>query len=66
MIQKLSDVLHSKKFWTLVAAIVAALSAYFCTACSASYRTTQTYFDSKTGDSVRMTYENFGRWSRGR
>lgn len=33
--QKLKDLLSSKKFWTLVAAIVAALSAFFATSCSA-------------------------------
>lgn len=36
--QKFKDLLSSKKFWTLVAAIVAALSAlsaFFATSCSA-------------------------------
>lgn len=35
--EKLKQILTSKKFWTLVAAIVAALSAYFATSCSAAY-----------------------------
>lgn len=34
--EKILALLRSKKFWTLVAAIVAALTAFFTTACSAS------------------------------
>ena len=34
---KLKQILTSKKFWTLVAAIVAALSAYFATSCTGAY-----------------------------
>lgn len=40
--EKFKQILASKKFWTLVAAIVAALSAYFATSCSAAYRVTRT------------------------
>lgn len=32
---KVADVIKSKKFWSLVAAVVAALAAYFCTGCAA-------------------------------
>ena len=34
--EKLKNLLQSKKFWTLVAAIVAALSAFFMSSCAAS------------------------------
>lgn len=34
--EKLKNLLKSKKFWTLVAAIVAALTAFFTTSCSAA------------------------------
>lgn len=34
--EKLKSLLTSKKFWTLVSAIVAALSAFFLTSCAAS------------------------------
>ena len=33
--EKLKNLLTSKKFWTLVSAIVAALSAFFLTSCAA-------------------------------
>ena len=36
--EKILALLRSKKFWTLVAAIVAALTAFFTTACSAAAR----------------------------
>lgn len=32
------DIIHSKKFWTLVTSIVAALAAYFAVSCSAQAR----------------------------
>ncbi|WP_300191912.1 hypothetical protein [uncultured Alistipes sp.] len=35
--EKFKQILTSKKFWTLVAAVVAALSAYFATSCSGAY-----------------------------
>lgn len=34
---KMNKFWKSKKFWTLIAAIVAALSAYFAVGCSAQY-----------------------------
>lgn len=37
--EKIIAILKSKKFWTLVSSIVAALAAYFAVACSTSYRT---------------------------
>lgn len=36
--EKIKQIFQSKKFWTLVSAIVAALAAYFATSCaSATY-----------------------------
>lgn len=35
--EKLKSLIKSKKFWTLVIAIVTALSAFFLSACSAQY-----------------------------
>lgn len=34
--EKIKQILQSKKFWTLVSAIVAALAAYFATSCAAA------------------------------
>ena len=34
IMEKLKQILMSKKFWTLVAAIVAALTAFFTTSCT--------------------------------
>lgn len=51
--EKLKALLTSKKFWTLVSAIVAALSAFFLTSCSASAKV------SRSGvhiDTVRVDY----------
>jgi hypothetical protein len=39
--KKLLTVLSDKKFWTLVAAIVGALSVYFCTSCTGYQRLTR-------------------------
>lgn len=51
--QKLKDLLSSKKFWTLVAAIVAALSAFFATSCSAQVKIKR---DGVHVDTVRVEY----------
>lgn len=51
--EKLKALLTSKKFWTLVASIVAALSAFFLSSCSASAKV------SRSGihiDTVRVDY----------
>lgn len=51
--EKLKELLKSKKFWTLIAALVAALAAFFTSSCSASARV------SKSGihiDTVRVDY----------
>lgn len=51
--EKFKNLLKSKKFWTLIAALVAALAAFFTSSCSASARV------SKSGihiDTVRVDY----------
>ena len=50
---KLKALLTSKKFWTLVAAIVAALTAFFTTSCSASARVQRSGIHI---DTVRVDY----------
>ena len=56
------DLVHSKKFWTLVAAIVAALTAFFVSGCSAVHRVQQTATSFHGADSVVMsiTYDSRG------
>lgn len=53
---------HSKKFWTLVAAIVAALAAFFVSGCSAVHRVQQTATSFHGADSVviSITYDSRG------
>lgn len=51
--EKFRNLLKSKKFWTLIAALVAALAAFFTSSCSASAKV------SKSGvhiDTVRVDY----------
>lgn len=51
--QKFENLLKSKKFWTLIAALVAAFAAFFTSSCSASAKV------SKSGvhiDTVRVDY----------
>lgn len=53
MYEKLRSVLRSKAFWTLISALVAALSAFFLSSCSASAKV------SRSGvhiDTVRVDY----------
>ena len=45
----------SKKFWTLVAAVVAALTAFFVSGCSAVHRVQQTATSFHGSDSVVMS-----------
>lgn len=49
----MKELFKSKKFWTLVAAIVALLSAYFCTACAASAKVNRSGVHI---DTVRVDY----------
>lgn len=51
----LKSILRSKKFWTFVSSLVAALSAYFLVACSTTYRTAQTFLRYEGPDSSRYT-----------
>ena len=53
----------SKKFWTLIAAIVAALTAFFVSGCATAYRVQQTAASLSGKDSVVMTitYDARGR-----
>ena len=49
------QLITSKKFWTLVAAIVAALTAFFVSGCAATHRVQQTASVLNGKDSVVMT-----------
>ena len=62
----IKDVLHSKKFWTLVAAIVAALAAFFLESCTARHYVVQSASSVKSGDTTRttITYEQIGNFKR--
>lgn len=51
--EKFKALLKSKKFWTLIAAIVAALTAFFTTSCSASARVQRSGIHI---DTVRVDY----------
>lgn len=57
------QLITSKKFWTLVAAIVAALAAFFVSGCAAGHRVQQTATSFSGKDSVVMTitYDSRGR-----
>lgn len=48
------ELIHSKKFWTLVTSIVAALAAYFAVSCSAARTVTQRATSYSGNDSVVM------------
>lgn len=58
----LKELIHSKKFWTLVASIVAALAAYFAVSCSAARTVTQRAVSYSGDDSLVMeiTYDSRG------
>lgn len=60
------DVIHSKKFWTLVAAIVAALAAFFTVSCTARHYVVQSASSVKSGDTTKttITYEQVGNFKR--
>lgn len=51
--EKLKQLLTSRKFWTLIAAIVAALAAFFTVGCAAQARV---YRDGIHIDTVRVDY----------
>lgn len=54
------EILKSKKFWTLIAAIVAALSAFFATSCTVTHKVVQSAYNTATGDSIVIRYEQTG------
>ena len=56
------NLLTSKKFWTLVGAIVAALSAFFLTSCSTSHYVAQSASSFVRGDTTTtiIKYEQIG------
>ena len=60
--EKLKNLLTSKKFWTLVSAIVAAISAFFLTSCSASHYVAQSSSSFVRGDTTTtiIKYEQIG------
>lgn len=60
--EKLKNLLKSKKFWTLVSAIVAALSAFFLTSCSSSHYVSQSVSSFVKGDTTTtiIRYEQVG------
>jgi len=60
------NLLHSKKFWTLVAAIVAAFAAFFLESCTARHYVVQSASSVKSGDTTRttITYEQIGNFKR--
>jgi len=49
------QLIASKKFWTLIAAIVAALTAFFVSGCATMHRVQQTATSFSGKDSVVMT-----------
>lgn len=56
------QLIASKKFWTLIAAVVAALASFFVAGCAAAHRVQQTATSFSGKDSVVMTitYESRG------
>jgi len=57
------QLITSKKFWTLISAIVAALAAFFVSGCATVHRVQQTATSFSGKDSVVMTitYDSRGR-----
>lgn len=60
--EKLKNLLKSKKFWTLIAAIVAALTAFFTTSCSSAHYVAQSVSSYVKGDTTTtiIKYEQVG------
>lgn len=53
IMEKLKQILKSKKFWTLIAAIVSALAAFFTVGCAAQAKV---HRDGVHIDTVRVDY----------
>lgn len=60
--EELKNLLKSKKFWTFVSAIVAALSAFFLTSCSTHHYVAQSVSSFVKGDTTTtiIKYEQVG------
>lgn len=60
------QLITSKKFWTFIAAIVAALTAFFVSGCATTHRVQQTATSISGKDSVVMTitYDSRGNIKR--
>ena len=60
--EKLKALLKSKRFWELVAAIVAGLTAFFLTSCSTSHYVAQSVSSYVKGDTTTtiIKYEQVG------
>lgn len=60
--ERLKTLLKSKRFWELVAAIVAALTAFFLTSCSTSHYVAQSVSSYVKGDTTTtiIKYEQVG------
>lgn len=59
---KSKNLLTSRKFWTLVSAIIAAFSAFFLTSCSTSHYVAQSVSSFVQGDTTTtiIRYEQVG------
>lgn len=64
--EKLKAILKSKRFWELVAAIVAALSAFFLASCSTSHYVAQSVSSYVKGDTTTtiIKYEQVGSFKK--
>lgn len=60
------QIITSKKFWTLISAIVAALAAFFISGCTTRHYVVQSASSVKLGDTTRttITYEQVGNFKR--
>jgi hypothetical protein len=64
--EKFKNLLKSKKFWTLIAALVAAFAAFFTTSCSASHYVAQSVSSFVKGDTTTtvIKYEQVGSFKK--
>lgn len=63
---KFNELIKSKKFWTLVASIVAAFAAFFTLSCTTRHYVVQSASSVKSGDTTKttITYEQVGNFKR--
>lgn len=64
--ETLKKILRSKKFWTLIAALVAAFTAFFTSSCSASHYVAQSVSSFVKGDTTTtvIKYEQVGSFKK--